>query len=332
MFRNIIFDWSGTLCDDLSLTLDATNYVLAQYGREPYDVHRFRLEFQLPYPNFYARVIPEAHIDDLENHFRHAFDHSAETVCLLPHARTFLEYCHRRGIRCFIMTSMDPKAFDAQCRETQVFSFFEGIHSGIRNKEAHIARLLHQHGLNPADTAFIGDMQHDMTAAHCGGITAIGVLTGYNNAEQLSHARPDFIVPDLAALQALFERATLTGPEEAVRLNSMELLCCVGVPDEERSTPQRLCVDVSLTPPVAFSAMDDSLERTIDYDALSRRLKALAEGTPYRLIETLANRMAECCVSEFRALHAEVEVRKFILPGMQSSSVKTCAHRHAAKE
>ena len=30
MFRNILFDWSGTLCDDLSLTLQATNYVISR--------------------------------------------------------------------------------------------------------------------------------------------------------------------------------------------------------------------------------------------------------------------------------------------------------------
>ena len=29
MFKNIIFDWSGTLVDDLALTLDASNYVFS---------------------------------------------------------------------------------------------------------------------------------------------------------------------------------------------------------------------------------------------------------------------------------------------------------------
>ena len=33
MFKNIIFDWSGTLVDDLALTLDASNYVFSQYGK-----------------------------------------------------------------------------------------------------------------------------------------------------------------------------------------------------------------------------------------------------------------------------------------------------------
>ncbi len=322
MFKNIIFDWSGTLCDDLSLTLDATNCVLAQYGRAPLDVGRFRAEFQLPYSEFYARVVPEADLADLEDRFRRAFDRSAETVRLLPCARDFLEYCRRRGVRCFVMTSMDPKAFESQCRGTGLTPFFEKVHSGIRDKERYIHALLREHGLLPAETAFIGDMQHDISAAHCGGVVGVGVLTGYNSADQLAQAAPDLIVPDLAALQLFFERARCaSGGDGSIRLHALELACHVGVPDEERSVRQRLLAEVSLIPPASFSCVQDDLSRTIDYEALAVRLKYLAESSPRRLIETLAHELALCCVEEFGALRAEVEIRKFVLPGMAFSSV-----------
>ena len=51
MFKNLIFDWSGTLVDDLALTLDASNYVFSQYGKPCMDRDEFRAEFQLPYPD-----------------------------------------------------------------------------------------------------------------------------------------------------------------------------------------------------------------------------------------------------------------------------------------
>ena len=73
MFKNIIFDWSGTLVDDLALTLDASNYVISQYGKPCMNRDEFRAEFQLPYPDYYARVLPHADLDELEDHFRYAF-------------------------------------------------------------------------------------------------------------------------------------------------------------------------------------------------------------------------------------------------------------------
>lgn len=45
MFKNLIFDWSGTLVDDLALTLDASNYVFSQYGKPCMDRDEFRAEF-----------------------------------------------------------------------------------------------------------------------------------------------------------------------------------------------------------------------------------------------------------------------------------------------
>ena len=322
MFRNLIFDWSGTLCDDMALTIEATNYVLKQYNRAPLDRCAFRNEFQLPYPDYYAVKIPEAKLEDLENYYRYAFDHSTTGVTLIPHAKEFVQFCRARGIRCFILTSMDPKAFSEQATQLGMYDYFEHIHSGIHNKEHYIATLMQQHGLDPQQTAFIGDMQHDIRAAHCAGITGIGVLTGYNNPTQLAEAAPELTVPDLSALRKLM--ATAPAPAaDTIHLNKLELLCCIGVPKKERATPQRLTANITLTPPCSFTAMAEDIARTIDYHALSLRLEALAQEQPTVLLETLAHKLATCCVQEFGAISATVELHKYILPQLASTAVRT---------
>lgn len=322
MFKNLLFDWSGTLCDDMALTIEATNYVLAQYGREPLDRKAFRAEFQLPYPDYYAWKTPEAQLEDLEAHYRYAFGKSHTKVTPIPHAMAFMRFCRERGIRCFTLTSMDPKAFEEQSKELGFFDFFEHIHSGIHNKEHYIPTLMRQHGLKPEETAFIGDMQHDMRAAHCAGVTGIGVLTGYNNAEQLAEAEPDLTVPNLSCLQRLMERNTVAPAGECIRINALELQCRIGVPEEERATPQRLTADVRITVPHTFRAMEEDITRTIDYYALSRRLQTLAAERPYVLVETLAQALADACTQEFGACTATVELHKYILPDTRSVSVQ----------
>lgn len=322
MFRNLIFDWSGTLCDDLELTIEATNYVLAQYNRPALSRDAFRAEFRLPYPDYYADKTPEAKLDDLENYYRRAFDSSALQVTEIPHARAFLEFCRMRGIRCFVLTSMDPKAFDAQSRQLGLHHYFEHIHSGVHNKEHYIPGLMNQHGLRAEETAFIGDMQHDINAAHCVGITGIGVLTGYNNADQLSQATPDITVPNLSYLQRLLAKSPLP-QADSIRIHALEFTCRIGVPEEERALPQRLTADITLTPPCPFSAAQEELSRTICYDTLTRRLTALAQESPTVLLETLADKLAVCCVREFGAVRASVRLHKYVLPDTASVSVQT---------
>ncbi len=206
MFRNLIFDWSGTLVDDLGPVIEATNAVLAKYAITALDRESFRRVFRLPYREFYAELLPDIPLEELEAHFRPAFDAALTPVTVLPHAREKLEWCTALGIRCFVLTSMDTLAFERQMDEFGLRQHFEATYSGVLDKREIIHRILHSHHLNPAETAFVGDMTHDVETARHGGISSIAVLTGYNHAEILAAVRPDLTVPDLGVLRTLLDR------------------------------------------------------------------------------------------------------------------------------
>ena len=206
MFRNFIFDWSGTLVDDLPPVLDATNAVLALYGKPALDREEFRRVFRLPYREFYEEMLPGVPLEELEVHFRKAFNESAAAVTILPHAREKLEWCRQHGIRAFVLTSMDSEAFKKQLAELGLAGYFEATYSGVLDKRELILEILSKHRLVAEETAFIGDMTHDVDTARHGKLTSIAVLTGYTLAGPLSEARPDLTVPDLDALRRFVGR------------------------------------------------------------------------------------------------------------------------------
>jgi len=210
MFRNLIFDWSGTLVDDLGPVIEATNAVLEKYGIDALDREGFRRRFRLPYPEFYSELLPHVPLNELEAHFRPAFDAATTPVFVLPHAREKLDWCAALGIRSFVLTSMDTKAFERQMDEFGLRGHFEATYSGVLDKREVILQILETHRLNPAETAFIGDMTHDVETARHGGVSSIAVLTGYNHPEILASAKPDITVPDLGVLRSLFERRQLS--------------------------------------------------------------------------------------------------------------------------
>lgn len=207
MFENLLFDWSGTLVDDLPVVLDATNRVLQHYDGSALTRDQFRASFRLPYSDFYEEALPGVDLEELEVHFRHHFSCSREQVLVLPHAREFLELCMDRGTRCFILSSMDADAFEVQARQLGLKGYFEHCYAGVRDKRQQIHRILETHDLDPDHTAFIGDMEHDVDTAHHAGITAIALLTGYNDAAQLAKSSPQIIAPDLLALGELVSRS-----------------------------------------------------------------------------------------------------------------------------
>jgi len=320
MFKNLIFDWSGTLVDDLGPVLDATNAVLVRYGREPLSREGFRRCFRLPYVEFYAECLPGVELGELEEHFRMAFAASSAPVLVLPHAREKLAWCALHGVRCFVLSSMDEQTFGRQLEEFGLSGAFEATYAGVIDKRGKIHEILASHGLDPQQTAFIGDMVHDVETARHGGIASIAVLTGYTHAEALAAVRPDLTVPDLLALRVLLERGrsgrvvAVAGRPDRIELRRLQVDCQIGVPDEERAQEQRLAVNVVLEPLGGFEVLGDEIGRTVDYHAVALELAAMARERPRHLIETLAVEMAERLLAGFRLAAVEIEIEKRILP------------------
>ncbi|QTN31456.1 HAD hydrolase-like protein [Akkermansiaceae bacterium] len=216
MFKNLIFDWSGTLVDDMGPVIEATNAVLGKYGIAPYDREGFRRSFRLPYREFYAEVLPGIALEDLEAHFRPAFEGAESLVTVLPHAREKLEWAKSRGLRMFVLTSMDADAFLRQLVDFGMKDFFEETYAGVLDKREVIAEILETHCLLKDETAFVGDMTHDVETAKHGGISSIAVLTGYHHAEVLAGVRPDITVPDLGVLVKMFDKRKADRPVATV--------------------------------------------------------------------------------------------------------------------
>ena len=97
-------------------------------------------------------------------------------------------------------------------------------------------------------------------------------------------------------------------------IKGLRIRSLVGVSDEERQQEQELLVDLCIQPSSPFAYMNDDIMRTIDYDAVARRVRVFAAEGPRHLLETLAADIARLVVDEFHAVAVTVEVRKFILP------------------
>lgn len=83
-----------------------------------------------------------------------------------------------------------------------------------------------------------------------------------------------------------------------------------GVFPEERALGQRFRVDVTLELDSRAAAASDALDDTVDYGSLAHDVVALVEGEPVRLIETLAQRVADRCLAQPLVAAVEVTVHK----------------------
>jgi FolB domain-containing protein len=114
---------------------------------------------------------------------------------------------------------------------------------------------------------------------------------------------------------------------DAIRIEQLEVLTHIGVPDDERSQPQRLTISITLWPMRQDREMADDIDRTVDYAAVCAETKKFVHDRSDRLIETLANALASRLLDVFEIQRITIELRKFVLPDTQFVSVTVTRER-----
>ncbi len=207
--KNIIFDWSGTIADDLRQVWRATNVALVGCGGSAISLARFRREFCLPFRPFYRRHLPGVPQPKIDKFFFGDLVNVQPSIGLLPHASGFLRYCQRSGIRTYVVTTVKTPHFLEQARRLGVAPFLTATLSGVRDKRRAIRRFFRETKMKPRETLFVGDMSHDIETARVAGCHACAVLTGFNFRDELIAAQPDFLVKNLSDLRKQLNHATL---------------------------------------------------------------------------------------------------------------------------
>lgn len=204
MIRNLLFDWSGTLADDLPNVLQAVNGMLRSAGREEMTRPEFLAKFRLPFTEFFSEVLPAGvTLAEMQALYLKHSPHTHEGVTLLPHAADFIRYGAATGRRMVVLSSAPLVHVEAQAVNLGVRDAFEILRCGVVDKREEIHSLLQELDMRPEETAFIGDMRHDIEAGNAAGVISIGTCTGYETAETLLTAAPDMLVRDLSRLPAL---------------------------------------------------------------------------------------------------------------------------------
>jgi dihydroneopterin aldolase len=106
-----------------------------------------------------------------------------------------------------------------------------------------------------------------------------------------------------------------------ISIVDLEVFYRVGVPDAERTQPQRLLLTVEMESDFYGAAKSDSIADTIDYFAVSQRLLKFGDGKSWKLIEKLAADIADMILAEFKPRAVTVEVKKFVIPETRHVSV-----------
>jgi len=86
---------------------------------------------------------------------------------------------------------------------------------------------------------------------------------------------------------------------DIVFLRGLRIETVIGIYDWEKEIKQPVVLDIEMAGDIARAAASDSIEDTLDYKAISKRLQQFVSESRFELVETLAERCAAILREEF---------------------------------
>jgi len=207
-YETVIWDWNGTLLDDVALSLSIVNEILFEHNLPKLSQARYREIFDFPVRLYYERAGLNLNLVDFETisgEFCARFESRLQRAPLFPSVNRALETISQSGSRQFLLSSTEHHALNRMVNDFGLngkFDAIQGMNDGLATGKLSAGKeLLERFHIDPHSSVFIGDTVHDAEVSGSLGIECILISSGHHSHERLSRLNH----PVFSSLDMLFE-------------------------------------------------------------------------------------------------------------------------------
>lgn len=221
--KNIVFDWNGTLLDDMQALFKCQNLVMERMGRPPITMEYFRAHYEVPFERLYSNLgFTEdeiEHVMELDNHVFHShYEPMADKSSLRAGAAEVLGHAHQQGAKSLILSNHIVDPIRTQLRRLKVEHFFDEVLAyACRNtqfkdmtKGERLRRFMNHHGMAPRNTVIIGDSIEEIHIGRVQGLVTVAITGGCTAEERLRAESPDHVIHSLHELKTVLQERGFT--------------------------------------------------------------------------------------------------------------------------
>lgn len=203
MYKNILFDFDGTLFDTSIGIINAAKYVLSEYKID-YSKIDLKKIIGPPLNESFKYLCGLNDNDSLEatQKYREYYRNNGlyeSTVC--EGIECVLQILQEKGYNIFIASSKPELFIEKLLKNNNLFEYFKYISGSpiegkAYSKEEVILKIINKFNLKTNETVIIGDTKYDVIGARNNNIDAIGVTYCLESCEELYECKPKYIAKD----------------------------------------------------------------------------------------------------------------------------------------
>ena len=189
--KTIVFDFNGTILDDVDLSLKCLNGIVKKYGvRDALNLDEYREVFDFPVIDYYRNVgfdFSKASFEEVGSQWMEYYNEAKNEYRVMEGAIETLIKSKAYGNTNVLISASKHDNLLAQCEELELMPYFDEI-IGIDNIYApgkiDIVKVFMK-DKDPNDVIFIGDTLHDAEVAKSVGAKCYLVANGHQSYKRL---------------------------------------------------------------------------------------------------------------------------------------------------
>ncbi len=200
-YSNVVWDWNGTLLDDMAACIDAMNRILKEKGLACISgLDEYRSKFCFPVEKYYERLGFDLINDPFEVLARMYIENYAieyRKAKLFNDARGVLTQLKRSRIMQYVISASEQSSLLDQMKPFEIGHFFTRIIGSDNYYAISKVDIARQWFLNTraesAKTIFIGDSVHDFEVAEAIGCACILIASGHQSVHELKKTKATIV-------------------------------------------------------------------------------------------------------------------------------------------
>ena len=191
-YDHIIWDWNGTLLDDIALCVQVNNELLRTHGLPELTVKRYQRLFGFPIRDYYKALgfdFDATPFEDLAEHYVSVYEAEAKHTSLHQGVTKMLSAVKAGGKTQSVLTAANESHVHDMMDHFSLWEFFDHVY-GICDRFAasKIERghdLIAHSGIAADRTLLVGDTDHDHEVGEALGTNVLLVAHGHQSLERL---------------------------------------------------------------------------------------------------------------------------------------------------
>lgn len=214
-YKNVVWDWNGTLLDDVQVGVDTLNAMLEKRGLTPLSLDEYKEVFGFPVIDFYRKVgfdMEKESLHEISVDFVETYDRFAGGMALNEAVPEVLRQIRQSGRKQYILSALKENLLKQMVADFRIGDCFEQV-CGSDNiyaagKIERGKKMVEAYGLRPEETLMVGDTLHDAEVAYALGFGCVLYAGGHNSVRRLREKAP--VIAKMEELLALEESENIS--------------------------------------------------------------------------------------------------------------------------